>query len=292
MFGPPGHAYVYRSYGIHWCLNFVCEDEGVGERGARPRARADARARRDARAARARRPAAALQRARAGSARRSASRASTTACALDRPPFELLRGATEPVEVVSGPRIGITQAADLPWRYAVAGSRFLSRRFTHERDDEPAPAGHAPARRLRDHLRRGRRLAVDLPLQVEPLEPRLARGRACSPTTLRHDAVQRLRRGRASPCRRTRAFPSPGTAARRRRASAAASPACRRTAASAAARRAGRSPARSCWPTTFGTSTSFGLQFAVLAGRSPGEVRGAAIVLLQWPLSSSSCRSR
>jgi DNA-3-methyladenine glycosylase len=46
--------------------------------------------------------------------------------ALDRPPFELLAADGSP-EVVSGPRIGITRAAELPWRYSEADSRFLSR---------------------------------------------------------------------------------------------------------------------------------------------------------------------
>ncbi len=45
---------------------------------------------------------------------------------LDRPPFEL-RAADGVVEVVRGPRVGITRAAELPWRYGLAGSRFLSR---------------------------------------------------------------------------------------------------------------------------------------------------------------------
>jgi DNA-3-methyladenine glycosylase len=125
MFGPPGHAYVYRSYGIHWCLNLVCEDEGVA----------------NAVLVRALEPTHGLERMR----RRRGVEAARLLCSgpgrlcqalavtrehdgrpLDRPPFELI-AADEPVEVVAGPRIGITQAAELPWRYAEAGSRFLSR---------------------------------------------------------------------------------------------------------------------------------------------------------------------
>jgi DNA-3-methyladenine glycosylase len=47
---------------------------------------------------------------------------------LDRPPFEL-RAAEEAVAVVTGPRVGITRAAELAWRYGLAGSPFLSRRL-------------------------------------------------------------------------------------------------------------------------------------------------------------------
>jgi DNA-3-methyladenine glycosylase len=125
MFGPPGHAYVYRSYGIHWCLNFVCEDEGVANavlvRALEPTHGLDAMRERRG-----------LDDPRllcGGPGRLCQALGVTRAhdgLALDRPPFELL-AAERPVEVVSGPRIGITRAAELPWRYAEAGSRFLSR---------------------------------------------------------------------------------------------------------------------------------------------------------------------
>jgi DNA-3-methyladenine glycosylase len=125
MFGPPGHAYVYRSYGIHWCLNFVCEAEGVANavlvRALEPTHGLDAMRERRG-----------LDDPRllcSGPGRLCQALGVTRehdGLALDRPPFELLAG-DRPAEVISGPRIGITRAAELPWRYAEAGSRFLSR---------------------------------------------------------------------------------------------------------------------------------------------------------------------
>ena len=124
-----GHAYVYRSYGIHWCLNVVCGDGGRRGRRADPGAasrRAASGA--DARAARrvasrdcsARGPGRLTQA--LGVTRR------TTACRSTEPPFEL-QPRTVDVEIVTGPRIGITKAVDQPWRYGLAGSRFVSRPF-------------------------------------------------------------------------------------------------------------------------------------------------------------------
>jgi len=125
MFGPPGHAYVYRSYGIHWCVNFVCEAEGVA----------------DAVLIRALEPTHGLDEMRlrrgldderllcAGPGRLCQALAITSehdGLPLDRPPFRL-EPRTEPAKLVRGPRIGISRAAELPWRYGLAGSRYLSR---------------------------------------------------------------------------------------------------------------------------------------------------------------------
>jgi DNA-3-methyladenine glycosylase len=125
MFGPPGRAYVYRSYGIHWCLNFVCEDEGVANAVL-------VRALEPTRGLEAMRERRGLDDPRllcSGPGRLCQALGVTRehdGLALDRPPFELL-AADGQAEVVSGSRIGITRAAELPWRYAEAGSRFLSR---------------------------------------------------------------------------------------------------------------------------------------------------------------------
>jgi DNA-3-methyladenine glycosylase len=125
MFGPPGHAYVYRSYGIHWCLNLVCEEEGSAAavllRALEPTHGLDAM--RDRRGLDDQRLLA------AGPGRLCQALGVTRehdGHALDAPPFEL-RPATEPVGVVAGPRIGISVAVEQPWRYAEAGSRWLSR---------------------------------------------------------------------------------------------------------------------------------------------------------------------
>ena len=125
MFGPPGHAYVYRSYGIHWCLNFVCEPEEVASavlvRALEPVRGLDEMRRRRG-----------LEDERllcAGPGRLCQALGITRehdGLALDEPPFRLLP-RTEESEIATGPRIGITQAVDRPWRYVLAGSRYLSR---------------------------------------------------------------------------------------------------------------------------------------------------------------------
>jgi DNA-3-methyladenine glycosylase len=127
MFGPPGHAYVYRSYGIHWCLNLVCGDEGVPAavllRALEPT--------HGLAAMRARRGLADERLLCAGPGRLCQALGVTRAhdgLPLDRPPFRLsAQAAAAAVEVVAAPRIGITRAAELPWRYAAVGSRFVSR---------------------------------------------------------------------------------------------------------------------------------------------------------------------
>ena len=129
MFGPPGHAYVYFNYGLHWCLNFVCREEGHGA-GVLIRAL---------------QPTHGLERMRA----RRGLEDERLLCAgpgrvgqalgidkafyglpLDRPPFAVRApDPARPIEVVAGPRIGISKAQALPWRFGLAGSRYVSRRF-------------------------------------------------------------------------------------------------------------------------------------------------------------------
>ena len=125
MFGPPGIAYVYRSYGIHWCLNLVCADQGEPEavlvRALEPTRGLDAMS-----ARRGVEPAQSLCSGPGRLCQALGIDASHNGLALDRPPFEL-RPAPAAARVLRGPRIGITRAADLPWRFGLAGSRFLSR---------------------------------------------------------------------------------------------------------------------------------------------------------------------
>jgi DNA-3-methyladenine glycosylase len=127
MFGPPGFAYVYRSYGIHWCVNFVCEKKGSASavliRALEPTHG---------------RPL--MRRRRGVGDERSLCSGPGKLCealgitiahnarALDSAPF-VLHAATAKPDVVTDIRIGITKAAHLPWRYGLRGSRFVSKRF-------------------------------------------------------------------------------------------------------------------------------------------------------------------
>jgi DNA-3-methyladenine glycosylase len=127
MFGPPGYAYVYRSYGIHWCLNFTCAPkDGVGAvliRALQP-VQGLARMRR-------RRGVAAERLLCSGPGRLCEALGITGADngrPLEPPTFELRARSRTPAIAV-GPRIGITKAVELPWRYGLEGSPFLSKPF-------------------------------------------------------------------------------------------------------------------------------------------------------------------
>lgn len=127
MFGPPGHAYVYRSYGIHWCFNLVCRETGHGAgvliRAMEPLWGLET-----------------MRERRGGLADRLLCAGPGRLCQalgidgshdglpLDAPPFQL-ESAIADVVVVEGPRIGITRAREVPWRFGLAGSRYLSRGF-------------------------------------------------------------------------------------------------------------------------------------------------------------------
>ena len=135
MFGPSGHAYVYRIYGAHWCLNAVCDGEPRGAvliRALEPTdgllEMAERRGTSDARLLC------------SGPGKLCQALAVTNAldgARYDQPPFALF-AAESASNLAIGPRIGLTKAVDTPWRFGAAGSRFLSRPFPR------VPAG-APA---------------------------------------------------------------------------------------------------------------------------------------------------
>lgn len=127
MFGPAGFAYVYRSYGVHWCANFVCEAEGSAS----------------AVLVRALQPThglAAMRRRRGVDEERALCSGPGKLCQalgitiahcelpLDKPPIQLFARKQKP-EIAIGIRIGITKAVELPWRYGLKDSQFLSKRF-------------------------------------------------------------------------------------------------------------------------------------------------------------------
>jgi DNA-3-methyladenine glycosylase len=127
MFGPAGFSYVYRSYGIHWCVNFVCEGAGSASavliRAVEPT-----------------HGLAAMRRRRGIGDERALCSGPGKLCQamgisiahselpLDKPPFAIFARKEKP-EIATGIRIGITKAVELPWRYGVSGSKFLSKPF-------------------------------------------------------------------------------------------------------------------------------------------------------------------
>ena len=127
MFGPPGFLYVYRSYGIHWCMNIVCEAEGSASavliRALQPT---------DGLALMRRRRGVPDDRALCSGPGKLTEALGVTIAhnglALDTPPFAMFARRGD-VEVVTGVRIGLTKAVELPWRYGLKGSKFFSKPF-------------------------------------------------------------------------------------------------------------------------------------------------------------------
>jgi DNA-3-methyladenine glycosylase len=133
LFGPPGYAYVYLSYGIHSLLNFVAEPDGSAAavliRALEPTTGIDAMRERRGRT-----------RARelcSGPGKLTEALGvglELNRAPLNEPPFELhgRAGHWREVVVATGPRIGITKATELPWRFCAAGSDFLSKPLPFE----------------------------------------------------------------------------------------------------------------------------------------------------------------
>ena len=126
LFGPPGRAYVYLSYGIHSLLNAVCEPEGEAAavliRALEPSAGLEAMRER-----RGERPDHELCSGPGKLTEALGVGLEQNDTELDRDPFLLLPPPGRVPAVVTGPRIGITKAVERPWRFCAAGSRFVSR---------------------------------------------------------------------------------------------------------------------------------------------------------------------
>ena len=126
MFGPVGRAYVYRIYGVHWCLNVVCGQEGSGQavliRALEPGVGVEA-----------------MQTRRGTAADRALCSGPGKLCQalvvtgshdgrnLTEAPFALTPPSDPPANILTGQRIGITKGIETPWRFGLNGSRFLSR---------------------------------------------------------------------------------------------------------------------------------------------------------------------
>ncbi len=132
MFGPPGFLYVYRSYGIHWCMNFVCEKEGSASavliRALEPTHGLDRMYKRRSKYIKNLNDRLLCS----GPGKLCEAMAVTdkhNTLPLDAPPIAIYARVRKP-EIVSGIRIGITKAVELPWRYGLKDSKFLSKPFS------------------------------------------------------------------------------------------------------------------------------------------------------------------